>query len=129
MIPIKHWQSASMAVSQTISYLQALASPENDRTNTCVFLNLAICNSLLVNNIPFEWTDLKTIAEDIIINFPIIHNIRNIEELYEPISAYSLLREYNLIEECSLSEEFVELSTQNVFTASGRKQVCQRSLI
>ena len=98
-------------------------SPENDGTNACVFLDLAICNRLLVNNIPLEWTDLKTTAEDIIINFPtVINNIRNIAELYEPISAYSLLREYSLLEECSLSEEFVELSTQSVFTASGRNK-------
>ena len=68
------------------------ASPENDGREACVFLDLAICNRLLLNNIPLEWTGLKTTAEDMIINFPTVI-IRNIAELYEPISAYSLLRE------------------------------------
>lgn len=97
--------------------------PENDGTNACVFLDLAICDRLLVNNTPLEWAELKTVADDIIINFPTaINDLRNIGEMYEPISAYSLLKKHNLMEECSLSEEFVELSTQNVFTASGRNK-------
>ena len=85
---------------------------------------MAICSGLLASNDrSFEWTDLKTNAEEIITNFPTaINDLRNIGEKYEPISAYSLLTENNLVGEFSLSEEFVELSTQNVFSASGRNK-------
>ena len=61
-----------------------VSSPENDTTNACVFLDLAICSSLLSSNDrSFEWTDLKTIAEEIVTNFPFaINDLRDIGEKY-----------------------------------------------
>ena len=112
--------------------------PKNDGTNACVFLSLAICDRVLAAAESIKWTDLKTIAETIITEFPeLVNEVRNIEEKYDPISAYSLLRKNNLVQDCSLSEEFIDPQSHSVFSISGRNhlintissQACASSIV
>ena len=62
---------------------------DSDGTNSCAFLGLEIANQFLASQEPLEWRELKTTAEDVISNYPVVINqLRNKEELYEPIAAY-----------------------------------------
>ncbi|XP_028391896.1 calcium-dependent protein kinase 2-like [Dendronephthya gigantea] len=67
--------------------------PSNDGTNACVFLDLAICDRFLPLDQCMTWDELKSIAENVITEFPLLINTyRDINEIYEPISAYTLLK-------------------------------------
>ena len=87
---------------------------DSDGTNSCAFLGLEIANQFLASQEP------KTTAEDVISNYPVVINQLRNKELYEPIAAYSLMRNNNLINNCTLSEEFVDEETQRVFSFAGR---------
>ena len=111
--------NSSNAIS--IEYEDEETAVDNDGTNSCAFLGLEIANRFLASNEPLKWSELKTTAEDVINNYPIVINqLRVKEELYEPIAAYSLMRNNNLINNCTLSEEFVDEATQRVFSVAGR---------
>ena len=98
--------NSSNAIS--IEYENEKTAVDNGGTNSCAFLGLEIANQFLASKEPLEWSELKTTAKDVINNYPIVINqLRVKEELYEPIAAYSLMRNNNLINNCTLSEEFV----------------------
>ena len=97
---------------------------DNDGTNACVFLDLGICDRFLSTDHCITWTELKSVAENVITEFPLLINqFRNKDETYEPIRAYSILKDNNLINEYTLSEEFVEPERQTVFSIFGRQHL------
>ena len=91
---------------QAVDESPAVIAPENDGTNACVFLCLAICNCFLATE-SMTWEDLKIVAEDTISEFPLtINGLRDVNSNYDPMSAYSILKNNGLIafdeEECFL---------------------------
>ena len=89
---------------------------DNDGTNAGVFLDLGICDRFLTSDGCMSWAEFQSVAENVIMDFPsLINPFRNTDETYEPIAAYSILRNNNLINGYSLSEEFVEPGCQTVF--------------
>ena len=134
VLPLEVSQASSLCeqdkiAAERLNSLDAISSEyendatavDSDGTNSCAFLGLEIANQFLASQKPLEWSELKTTAEDVISNYPVVINqLRNKEELYEPIAAYSLMRNNNLINNCTLSEEFVDEETQRVFSFAGR---------
>lgn len=104
------------------SQLLHIAVPQNDGTNGCTFFCLAICDWFLANKSTCEWEEIMTVSENIITKLPLsINKLRNVEETYEPLCAYRILRNKSLVPECDLSEEFVKQAS--VFSEAGRKEL------
>ena len=62
--------NSSNAIS--IEYENEETAEDNDRTNSCAFLGLEIANRFLASKESLEWSELKTTAEDVINNYPIV---------------------------------------------------------
>ena len=96
-------------------------TPDNDGTNACTFIGLAICDKFIPLENMIDWEEMKAISEDIT-NLPsLVNNLRNIEEMYEPMCAKRILQNENLVAELDLSEEFVE--DRRIFSVAGREEL------
>ena len=69
------------------------------------------------------WQDIVRVSEEVIKELPLtINQYRNKEQMYDALSAYSLLRKTGSISvEYSLSEEFV--TPDRVFSEKGRNEL------
>ncbi len=114
----------------TTGYLDDQTRPENDGTNACTFLALAICDSLLAilqgkdSQSHLSWMEIATLADHIIKPFPTkINHLRNSAETYDLSEARVILesnnllsKKYQLIEEC--------VSGNGFLSAIGRNELC-----
>ncbi len=114
----------------TTGYLDDQTRPENDGTNACTFLALAICDSLLAllqgkdSQSHLSWMEIATLADHIIKHFPTkINHLRNSSETYDLSEARVILesnnllsKKYQLIEEC--------VSGNGFLSAIGRNELC-----
>ena len=99
--------------------LQHVATPENDGTNACAFIALAICNWFLGTETTVDWLEMKVVSENLITSVPfLVNDSRDVHEAYEPLSAYEVLRKKSMVSESQLSEEFINDFT--VFTEAGK---------
>lgn len=131
IIPLSVSQSTALEESDLIFARQVCSKKqveageksvvENDGTNCCSFLCIAICNGFLTNNIPLQWDELKSASEDIITGLPLLVNKLRIHEELRLFSAYPNHRNANVVRECKLSEEFV--GGTSVFSAAGRQNL------
>ena len=97
-------------------------TPDNDGTNGCTFIGLAICDKFIALENMLDWEEMKAISEDIITNLPsLVNNLRNIDEMYEPICANRIPQNENLVAELDLSKEFVE--DKRIFSLAGREEL------
>ena len=75
-------------------------TPDNDGTNAYTFIGLAICDKIIALENKLDWEEMKVISEHIITNLPsLVNNLRNIDEMYEPICANRILQNENLVAE------------------------------
>ena len=101
--------------------LDRMNTPDNDGTNACTFIGLAICDKFIALENMLDWEEMKAISEDIITNLPsLVNNHRNIDKMYQPICANRILQNENLVAELDLSEEFVE---DRIFSLVGREEL------
>ncbi|XP_028410675.1 probable tyrosine-protein kinase DDB_G0283397 [Dendronephthya gigantea] len=100
--------------------------PENGATNACAFLAVAIGDAFLkavMKNHDFSLEHLVDYAEEAINRVPSkINHVRDLNKMYEPSEAKSILEannllsaNYDLIEEC--------VSANGVFSEAGRKEL------
>ena len=95
----------------------------NDGTNACAFLGIALCDQLLEkqSNI-VEVEDIRKLAEKLIAEIPEhVNHPRSVEEIYEPIAAYTMMRNEKMVGICELSEEF--LNGNAALSESGRQEI------
>ena len=85
-------------------------TPINDGTNARVSLCLAICDRLLsMDSSSLDWKDIKVLAEETTQNLPVtINSLRDVAQIYEPITACSIMNDKKIVGNCELSEEFLE---------------------
>ena len=96
-----------------------MATPENNRTNACAFIALAICNWFLGTETKVDWLEIKLVSENLITSMPfLVNDSRDVHKAYEPLSAYEVLRKKSMVSELQLSEEFINNFT--VFTEAGK---------
>jgi serine/threonine protein kinase len=104
--------------------------PENDGTNACTFLALAICDSLFAtlrgeySQSCQSWSEIARLADHIIEEFPTkINQLRNASETYELSEAKVMLESNNLLsKKYQLTEECV--SGCGYLTEIGRNELC-----
>ena len=82
-----------MSKGTAVSPWASPTTPINDGTNACVFLSLAICDRLLSMD----------------------------SQIYEPITAYSIMNDKKIVGNCELSEEFLEGNA--ALSESGREEL------
>jgi serine/threonine protein kinase len=101
-------------------------TPENDATNACAFLAVAIGDAFLqavIANQDFVYENLVELAGEALTTLPSkINNVRDADKMYEPSEAKSILEanallvaNYDLTEEC--------VSANGVFSEAGRKEL------
>jgi hypothetical protein len=102
--------------------------PENDGTNACAFLAIAIgdaiqCDYLTNKKEKPSWDNLVSFAEEAINNIPSqINDHRDPSKNYDSSEAKSILEENGLLSaNYELSEEC--LSAKGVFSEAGRKEI------
>ena len=103
--------------------------PDNDGTNACAFLSVQIAHAIHQLHAESRESmdricqDIVRVSEEVIKKLPLtINQYRNKEQMYDALSAYSLLRKTGSISvEYSLSEEFV--TPDPVFSEKGRNEL------
>ena len=97
-------------------------TPINDGTNVCVFLCLSICDQLSMDSSSLDWKDIKALAEETTQNLPVtINSLRDVAQIYGPITAYSIMNDKKIVGNCELSEEFLEGNA--ALSESGREEL------
>ena len=123
-------EKSDRQLAETCSTLNAskrvtdeFTAADNDGTNACAFLCLTISDKFLASSTDgMEWDILKLMAENVICELPaLLNTMRNPDELYEPIAAYSVLRQNGIVDACNLSEEFIE--SPEVFTHASKSNL------
>ena len=138
--PLSVSQSSALEITDEIISQQAVITagqdlgdenrPENDGTNACTFLVLAICDSLLAtirgkdSQSHLPWSEIATLAEDIIKDFPTkINHLRDPSETYELSEAKVILESNNLLsKKYQLTEECI--SGHGFLSEIGRNELC-----
>ena len=127
-------ETADQVISQhsviTSGHVDDKTRSENDGTNACTFLALAICDSLLAtlqgkdSQSHLSWIEIATIADDIIKNFPTkIKHLRNSTETYDLCEAKVILESNNqLSKNYQITEECV--SGYGFLSEIGRNELC-----
>ena len=107
----------------TVSRCAFPTTPINDGTNACVFLCIAICDRLLsMDSSSLDWKDIKALAEETTQNLPVtINSLRDVAKMYEPIGAYSIMKDEKTVGDCEFSEEFLEGNL--ALSESGREEL------
>ena len=103
---------------------ESYPEPINDGTNACAFLAVAICDQLLAKKslLSLDWNDVKVLAEEAIVTVPAkVNKLREMDQIYEPLCAYRLMKDKNIVGDCEFSEEFLDGNA--VFSHSGRQEI------
>ena len=103
---------------------ESYPEPINDGTNACAFLAVAICHQLLAKKslLSLDWNDVKVLAEEAIVTVPAkVNKLREMDQIYEPLCAYRLVKDENIVGDCEFSEEFLDGNA--VFSHSGRQEI------
>ena len=111
-------------------YLDHEMRPENDGTNACTFLALAICDSLLAtlqrkdSQSHLSWIEIAASADNIIKHFPTkINHLRDLSETYDLSETKAILESNNLLsKKYLLTEECV--SGNGFLSKIGRNELC-----
>ena len=125
--------ASELILQQTViaeAHLDDETRPENDGTNACTFLALAICDSSSAtlqgkgSHSHLSWTDIAAIADNIVKDFPTkINHLRNSSETYDLSDAKVILESNNLLlKKYQLTEECV--SGNGFLSETGGNELC-----